>query len=994
MYSPSELATIQFYQWEYLNRGYYLFEEPVDIEPPYASLSSFYSAEEEVIDDGRVPSFLSQALNILNKPKPSKEEDVSFRDVIPNYISELPELVGFRLSFSNDQDITQLRSTEFLNMLSLSYQPISFEIVGTEDSIKIQLVCDYEDSERIQSQLRAYFPNITLQEFNPKYFGFNQDKEIAIADFGLNEEFVRPINIARSYDIDSLTSIIAVFDILKEDEIAVFQILFKGVNSPLAKDIPYAVSDGRGGSFFTDAPEMVVCAKEKVSAPLFSVVMRIAVQGKYNDRSSALAREFTKSITRASSSDFNKLVPLSNEGYNYDFHSYNLHNRLSNRLGCILNSNELSTFVHYPNKTVVSSKLRKRGEKSKLLASEAINQKYSIGLNVHEGNEYQVSLSDTSRLSHTHIIGSTGVGKSTLMVNMILQDIQKGNGCAVFDPHGDVVEDILLRIPDKRKDDVIIIDPSDINYPIGFNILSASSEIEKIVLSSDLVSSFKRYSTAWGDNINAVFSQAIAVFLEHDNGDTLLDLKRFLIEDTFRNKVLEDIREPSILYYWENEYPMVKKGIAPLLTRIDTFLRPKIIRNMLCQNEGVDFNDCINSKKIVLIKLSQGFIGEQNCFLLGSIFLAKFNQVIQGRQALNKSNRHPFYIYLDEFQNMITPSILSILSGARKYGLGLILVHQELSQISDVKILNSVMANPYIRVCFRLGDNDAKKLESGFSYFDALDLTKLSRGEAIMKLGSSSNDFNLQTSLLAEYDEVKGNSIRKQMIENSRNQFAKTKDEVESIVRKSFTSFQRTKKVIKKKEILKPQVENREDNNSKDIAQDIKESVKKKEQESHEIRTHRYLQNLIMKMGQDRNFIGTIESPTADGGRIDVVLHNDDMRIAFEISETNTSAYEVQNIKKCINDKCNSVVVISKNKKHLNDIQKLAHEELTNNQISLVQFIQPAQIAEVLDSQMILHKPKEEMVKGFRVITEYNADEVVSPNSIKSHISKLFRKRK
>ena len=132
---------------------------------------------------------------------------------------------------------------------------------------------------------------------------------------------------------------------------------------------------------------------------------------------------------------------------------------------------------------------------------------------------------------------------------------------------------------------------------------------------------------------------------------------------------------------------MVSKRIAPLLTRIDTFLRPKVIRYMLAQTGGVDFKKCIEEKKIVLIKLSQGLIGEENSFLLGSIFLSKFNQVAQGRQSLPKSERHPYYIYLDEFQNFVTPSITRILSGARKYGLGLVLAHQELGQIDDTKIL-------------------------------------------------------------------------------------------------------------------------------------------------------------------------------------------------------------------------------------------------------------------------------------------------------------------
>ena len=162
--------------------------------------------------------------------------------------------------------------------------------------------------------------------------------------------------------------------------------------------------------------------------------MRIATQGKNDCRSQYLAQEFARSISAVSSSKYNKLIPLSNKGYAYDFHSYNLHHRLSNRLGFVLNSKELSTFVHYPNKTIISEKLGFGNEKTKALPQEAINQQYVIGINKHNGVETKVSLTDEARLKHTHILGATGVGKSTLLANMIFEDIRKGNGLCVVRP--------------------------------------------------------------------------------------------------------------------------------------------------------------------------------------------------------------------------------------------------------------------------------------------------------------------------------------------------------------------------------------------------------------------------------------------------------------------------------------------------------------------------------------------------------------------------------
>ena len=641
----SEQATLNFYRWEYRYRGYYYFDTPVDIEAPYLPFHYSMYSNTPLVDDGQVPSLFKSIGNLL-LPKATEETEEETEDIEPIYIEPKDVLisVGFSVSFQKGQDILPHSSIEFLNMLSFTEHSVSFEILGTKDAIVIQFVCSKEDKPRLASHIKAYFPTAILHDIEIESFGFDRDKDIAIADFGVNDEFMRPIVGAESYAIDPLTSLIATMDTLQDDDVVVFQTIFKGITSPLAKDIMYAVGDGTGGSFFTNAPEMPKCAEEKIANPLFSVVMRIASQGLNNMRSEYLMKELARSITSVSTSRYNKLIPLSNEGYDYGFHSLNLHNRLSNRLGFILNSKELSTFVHYPNNSVVSSKLGIQGGKTKLLPQQAINQKYVLGVNEHNGMVQDVSINDEARLRHTHIIGATGVGKSTLIANMMIEDMKTGNGCALFDPHGDIVDDILLRIPAHRKNDVIVIDPSDTEYSIGFNLLGASTEPEKIVLSSDLVSSFKRHATAWGDNMTAVLSNAINAFLESSQGGTLIELKRFLLEDTFRKEFLTSVEDSSIHYYWEHEYYMVKKGIAPLLTRIDTFLRPKIIRSMLAQNKGIDFKKCIENKKIVLIKLSQGLIGEDNSYLLGSLFLSKFNQVAQGRQSLSKSARHPYYI--------------------------------------------------------------------------------------------------------------------------------------------------------------------------------------------------------------------------------------------------------------------------------------------------------------------------------------------------------------
>jgi hypothetical protein len=1019
-YNASEQATLNFYQWEYRHRGYYYFDTPVDLEIPYVPFTHKTNISEKIIDDGRVPSLFKSISNLILPPKKEEKEE-ELTSIQPRVLeaSHLPHTVGFSICFPNKQEILPLRNIEFLNMLSFSEHSISFEIIGNASEIKIQIVCSEQDKQRIVSHIKAYFPTIILQEQYISDFGFEIHEKIAIADFGMNDEFMRPIAMSESFAIDPLTSMIATMDSLQLNDIAVFQILFKGITSPLANDISYSVSDGVGGSFFDDAPEMPHCAKDKIANPLFAVVMRIATQGESNIRSQYLAQELARSISAVSSSEYNKLIPLSNEGYGYDFHFYNLHNRLSNRLGFILNSKELNTFLHYPNKSVVSKKLGLTEAKTKQPPQQLIRQKYLLGINEHNGVETNVMLNDEMRLRHTHIIGATGVGKSTLIANMMIEDMNAGNGCALFDPHGDIVEDVLLRIPEHRKNDVIIIDPSDEQYSIGFNLLGANTDAEKIVLSSDLVSSFKRHATAWGDNMSAVLSNAINTFLESNRDGTLIELKRFLLEDAFRNEFLTSVQDPSIHYYWDNEYAMVSKRIAPLLTRIDTFLRPKVIRYMLVQTGGVDFKQCIEEKKIVLIKLSQGLIGEENSFLLGSIFLSKFNQVAQGRQSLLKPQRHPYYIYLDEFQNFITPSITRILSGARKYGLGLVLAHQELGQIDDTKILNSVISNPYTRICFRLGDADAKRLEAGFSYFEQSDLQSLGTGQAIMRVGSLQNDFNISTFSLPE-TEINAEVNRDFIISNTRNEYAQPKEKLDELLIsllpkqshfKTKAKSQKVESIIN--ETIKPIIDEVTESNLDETISTQTKQVSKTEilendtdlearkskyleqaEEQEIVRKHRSLQYYVRSMAQQRGFKATLEESTQSGGKVDVALMKDDIRIAVEISVTNRVDYEVHNIQKCIDDKYSLIYIISDDEKHLNNIKNQALKIVSKKKHSKLHFFKSEELHLYLDA-LQLPKTKVKRVRGYRVKVDYRTDNDASKqSSITNIIMNALRKGK
>ncbi len=352
-----------------------------------------------------------------------------------------------------------------------------------------------------------------------------------------------------------------------------------------------------------------------------------------------------------------------------------------------------------------------------------------------------------------------------------MQDIADGNGLCVLDPHGDLIETIVRGMPETRIRDVVFIDPTDSGYPIGLNILSAHTDLEKELLASDLVALFRRFSTSWGDQMNSVFANAIMAFVYNSKLYHLGDLRRFLIEQPYRTSILATVTDPDIVYYWQKEFPILKSSsVGPILTRLDAFLRPKVIRNMVCQTQSLNFQAMMDTKKIVLVKLSQGLLGEENSYLLGALIVSKLQQTAMARQGQLATERVPFYCYVDEFYHFISPSMTSILSGARKYGLGLVLAHQDMQQVSrhDSDIASSLLSNAGTRICFRLGDIDAKRLQEGLCGIFSDDLQNLKTGEAIVRVNTADADFNMR---VVPYESEQFNH-REQIISHSRETYS------------------------------------------------------------------------------------------------------------------------------------------------------------------------------------------------------------------------------
>lgn len=315
--SLAEQATINFYEFDYKGRGYYHFPFCVDIEPLFTHFShhQHLNTYPQEYDDGRAPSYFKQLTALFTPPKVQEEKKEVEKPFLPKEVLSKPVLVGLEISFPKRPYVDKTLFVELLNMLGYSENSISFEIIGTFEKITIQIVCSKKDKMRITSHCKAYFLSILFKEVNALDLPFNGYDDIAVCDFGLEEESIRSIHTPQNFNIDTLTSIFATLENLQQGDVIVYQVLFKGVVNPWSKSMMNAVSDSSGNSFFVDAPEMLHLAKNKVSKPLFAVVVRLAAQSLFKERTEYLASEIIRTISTFSKSEFNRLIPLSNEGY-------------------------------------------------------------------------------------------------------------------------------------------------------------------------------------------------------------------------------------------------------------------------------------------------------------------------------------------------------------------------------------------------------------------------------------------------------------------------------------------------------------------------------------------------------------------------------------------------------------------------------------------------------------------------------------------------------
>ncbi|MEK9132514.1 MAG: DUF87 domain-containing protein [Patescibacteria group bacterium] len=489
-------------------------------------------------------------------------------------------------------------------------------------------------------------------------------------------------------------------------------------------------------------------AMDKISKLLFEATIRIIYVSRDSDEEAVTVkvREIAGSFKQFNIPHLNGFKTCKLEDGEY-FERKFRHRIMDGSL--VLNNEELATMYHLPHMSVATPNISwvrsKKLEPPADLPNPAnigTDEGFTtLGKTNFRGGSQEFGIKTADRRRHIYIIGKTGMGKSTLLENMIFSDIQSGKGLAVVDPHGDLADRVLDFVPSNRTNDVILFDPSDRDFPVAFNMLENIDPTYNTIVASGLVGIFKKiYAESWGPRLEHILRNTILALLEYPN-TTMLGITRILQDADFRQKVVKKIQDPIVKSFWVNEFEkmeprMRSEAISPILNKVGQFLASPIIRNIVGQpKSSINLRFAMDNKKIVIVNLSKGKMGEDTSSLLGAMIITKFQLDAMSRANQAEKERTDFYLYVDEFQNFATESFATILSEARKYKLNLTMANQYIAQMPE-EVRDAVFGNVGTLTSFQVGFDDAEVIAGQFGGDETMvaDLTALQVGNTYIRL--------------------------------------------------------------------------------------------------------------------------------------------------------------------------------------------------------------------------------------------------------------------
>jgi len=766
---------------------------------------------------------LNLALFEVTLPGNVKEEKKTFTDFI----------TGMRQFLLGMQAISRGEQNR-----DKQYYTLEIAIASGSNDLIIYVAIPKEKRDLLEKHVLSFYQNAKIEETGDDYNIFKQGGEVSASFVKLAKEPVFPISTYDELGHDPMGAILNSFSKLEKDtEGASIQIVvtpagdnfikkfssvldrvkkgeklkdvmdeFSAVKKELKNFVTGFISPKKPGEEKEDKEvdsETVEAINSKLKSTIVDTNIRIIASAETKSRADDIVTSLESSFeqfNKAKSNSF-KFERIKENEMKKFLHFFTF--RMPNEKHSVpLNLEELSTIFHFPISESNTPELKEAKAGQAPAPNNIVNEGVLLGKNIYRGKEIPIYMNADDRLRHFYVIGQTGTGKTTILKNMIAQDIRNGNGCCFIDPHGTDVQEILSYVPKERIDDVIYFDPAYMERPMGLNMLEYDPRFpeQKTFVINELMGIFNKLfdmKVGGGAMFEQYFRNSTGLVMEHpESGNTLLEIGRVLSDKKFRDMKLQHCKNPLIKQFWKNaEATSGEQGLenfVPYITsKFDGFLSNEIMRPIVTQEKSAfNFREIMDNKKILLVNLAKGRLGEINANLIGMILVGKIQMAALSRVDMFGKPMNDFYLYIDEFQNITTDSIASILSEARKYKLSLNMAHQYIAQLEE-GIRDAVFGNVGSMAVYRVSPEDAEFLQKKFDpIFTSTDITKLDNFNSYVSMlvrGTPTKPFSMEChwSIIPEgnkdiVDPIKQLSYMK---------FGRPRDEVEGEVLAKFEKY-------------------------------------------------------------------------------------------------------------------------------------------------------------------------------------------------------------
>lgn len=633
-----------------------------------------------------------------------------------------------------------------------SEQPtISFEIVGRPEDIRFYVWTPKKLQDLAEKQIHGAYPEAEIVEV-PEYNIFTEEGSVAYKSLQLKKKNFYPLKTYKDLPTDPLSSLTSALAKMGEGEAAAIQVLVSPAPSDWQKEGSSFISETKKQESDPEEAKFSVPAKtleaveNKVSKPGFQTSVRMVVVSKDEPSAKAHLSNLSAAFEQFSSefNSFGSRKIRRKGGFMEDFiYRYQPRFNLFGNRVSILNSEELATVYHFPNKQVTTPHIHWVYAKTAPAPSEIPQQGLYIGKSAYRGVERPVYISEDDRRRHMYIIGKTGTGKTELLKDLVMQDIEAGKGICFMDPHGDAVRDILKLIPPERAEDVIYFNPADTERPMGLNLLEAKTEDQKHFAATAVINMmyklFDPYKTGIvGPRFEHAVRNAMLTAMS-DQGSTFVEVVRILTDSKYVQELLPKVQDPIVRRYWTDQIAQTadfhkSEVLDYIVSKFGRFVTNRMIRNIIGQSRSAfSFRQVMDEGKILLINLAKGELGEENSNFLGLVLVPRILMAAMSRQDVPEEQRRDFYLYVDEFQSFATPDFAQILSEARKYRLNLTVANQFIGQVEE-EVKNAVFGNVGTIISFRVGVTDANYLAHEYTpTFSEDDLLNIERFHVYIK---------------------------------------------------------------------------------------------------------------------------------------------------------------------------------------------------------------------------------------------------------------------